>query len=190
MARKRLTKEIILSTAVELLEQGGYEDFSMRELAAALGVQVSSLYNHVKGIEELYNEICRLTVQRLQDMQPTQTEGQTPEEMLCGFARVFRAFVRENRELYRIMIATDCTMMSELGSLCHDVWEQLGLGKQECVYWEKTLLSLLYGFVFQESVIHSFPSNEIAEHCFSVAMQCFLDGLHQALGGNEERSAT
>lgn len=190
MARKGLTKEIILSTAVELLEENGYEDFSMRELAAALGVQVSSLYNHVKNIEELYTEIGKLTVQRFQNMQSPQIEGQTPEAMLCDLADTFRVFVRENKELYRIMIATDCRLMSEIDRQFQHAFVPFGLDENEQIYWGKTLLSLLYGFVFQESLIHSLQPKNIADHSFSVAMQCFFDGFHTALGDKKKRSAT
>lgn len=188
MAHKGLTREVILSTAVKLLEENGYEEFSMRELAAALGVQVSSLYNHVKNIEELYIEIGRLTVQKFQHMQPPQIEGQAPEEMLYDFANTFRVFVRENKELYRIMIAADCTLISEMDNRLYDALERLELEGQQRIYWGKTLLSVLFGFVFQESMMHSFPSDDIANHSFSVAMQCFFDGLHTALHATGKRS--
>ena len=47
MAKKGLTKEIIVNTALEQIEKNGLLAFSLRNLAASLGVQVSSLYNHI-----------------------------------------------------------------------------------------------------------------------------------------------
>ena len=47
MAKKGLTKEIIVNAALEQIEKNGLSAFSLRNLAASLGVQVSSLYNHI-----------------------------------------------------------------------------------------------------------------------------------------------
>ena len=53
MGRRGLNAEVIMEAAIELVEEKGYRNFSMRELAARLGVQPASLYNHVNGIEEV-----------------------------------------------------------------------------------------------------------------------------------------
>src|SRR4029077_10021064 len=45
-SRRPLTSERILDAAVELIDQSGLAELSMRHLGAALGVEAMSLYRH------------------------------------------------------------------------------------------------------------------------------------------------
>ena len=49
MAKKGLTKETVIDAAVALIEKNGVASFSLRNLASALEIRVSSLYNHISG---------------------------------------------------------------------------------------------------------------------------------------------
>jgi AcrR family transcriptional regulator len=60
--RVPLNREKVLRCAVRMADQGGIEALSMRALAAKLGVEAMSLYNHVPGKDELLNGIVDLVV--------------------------------------------------------------------------------------------------------------------------------
>lgn len=60
-------KEHILIAAAELFRDRGYAGTSMRDLARAVDLQVSSLYNHIKGKQELLQEICFANARRYQE---------------------------------------------------------------------------------------------------------------------------
>lgn len=51
-------KEVIINKAAHLFKDKGYKAASMRELADGVGVEAASLYNHIKGKNELLNIIC------------------------------------------------------------------------------------------------------------------------------------
>src|SRR4029077_19067970 len=51
--RLPLSRERILTAAIELADQGGIESLTMRKLAQALGVEAMSLYNHVASKGDL-----------------------------------------------------------------------------------------------------------------------------------------
>ncbi|MFJ5549815.1 TetR/AcrR family transcriptional regulator C-terminal domain-containing protein [Streptomyces sp. NPDC093225] len=53
MARERLTKEQIVRTAVELLDEEGLEGLNMRSLGKRLGTVATAVYWHVKNKDEL-----------------------------------------------------------------------------------------------------------------------------------------
>jgi len=57
-------KEIIKITAARLFRDRGYAATSMRDLAEAVNLKASSLYNHISGKEELLQEICFETAKR------------------------------------------------------------------------------------------------------------------------------
>ncbi|WP_298563930.1 TetR/AcrR family transcriptional regulator [uncultured Aliiroseovarius sp.] len=49
----KLTRDAILAAAVKLADEAGSDSLSMRKLAAALGVEAMSLYNHFAGKDAL-----------------------------------------------------------------------------------------------------------------------------------------
>ena len=51
---KRTTKEEILRLAVPLFAEHGYESVSMRDIAAAVGIQAPALYYHFSDKQSLY----------------------------------------------------------------------------------------------------------------------------------------
>ena len=51
------TREKIIYHALKLFAAKGYSGVSMREIAAAVGIQGASLYNHFKGKEDIFNAI-------------------------------------------------------------------------------------------------------------------------------------
>jgi AcrR family transcriptional regulator len=51
-------KELITQKAADLFKKKGFSSASMRELAESVGVEASSLYNHIGSKSELLQEIC------------------------------------------------------------------------------------------------------------------------------------
>ena len=51
------TKERILTAALDLFSQKGYEGTNMRELAASLGLVKSGIYKHFESKEAVWNEL-------------------------------------------------------------------------------------------------------------------------------------
>ena len=51
--REPLTAERIYQAALDLMQETGVEDLSMRKLASALGVDAMSIYHHVENKQAL-----------------------------------------------------------------------------------------------------------------------------------------
>lgn len=60
-----LSRELILDTALRLLDERGEAGAGMREVARELGVRPSALYNHVAGREDLIGGIRELISDRI-----------------------------------------------------------------------------------------------------------------------------
>jgi cyclase len=61
-ARLPLSRERITAAAIELADDKGVEQLSMRNLAARLGVEAMSLYNHVKNKDDLLDAMLDAVV--------------------------------------------------------------------------------------------------------------------------------
>lgn len=57
---ERSTKETILDVAIELFADKGYNRVSIREIAQAVGIRGSSIYNHFESKEALLDAVLRL----------------------------------------------------------------------------------------------------------------------------------
>lgn len=51
-------RDHILSEAAKIIKAQGYAGATMREIAGAVGVEVSSLYNHIQSKQEILYAIC------------------------------------------------------------------------------------------------------------------------------------
>lgn len=58
--RSRLNRERILRGALRIVDEHGLQALSMRKLAAELGVEAMSLYNHIEGKDDILDGIARL----------------------------------------------------------------------------------------------------------------------------------
>lgn len=64
--RRRLTPEAIVSKALRLADEEGFEALSMRKLAGSLGVTAMSLYNHVSGKDDLLDLMLNRVVAEIE----------------------------------------------------------------------------------------------------------------------------
>lgn len=86
--------ESIISTALDLFTEQNYEGTSMREIAAAVGVQPASLYNHYGSKEDILWEIVNRAWDELRRMQAEAADG------LADTLEQFRAFVRTHTHFH------------------------------------------------------------------------------------------
>lgn len=60
-----LTRRLILETALRLLDENGADGFEMKDVAAALEVRPSALYNHVRGKDAVLAGVRELVGERI-----------------------------------------------------------------------------------------------------------------------------
>lgn len=58
------TKEKIVETALDLFSQRGYDGVSVRDIARAVGIRESSLYNHFPGKRAIFDAIVDLCLRQ------------------------------------------------------------------------------------------------------------------------------
>ena len=51
------TKELILRSAMDIFLEAGYQEASMRKIAAKAGITAGAIYKHFSGKEEMFEEI-------------------------------------------------------------------------------------------------------------------------------------
>ncbi len=154
MAKRGLSKEIIYDEAERLVQEQGYDKLAIRELAARLEVKPASLYNHIKGIEELNVNIALKAAVRMKDTLEEAVKGKNTDEAFMAGTRAYRSFAMENKELYKALIhmpLLDDEAVRHAGfqsfSPLRDVIVKYGLPHKEMVNFVRWLRSAMHGFI-------------------------------------------
>ncbi len=95
--------ESILATALEILENNGPEELSMRHLAAQLKMKAPSLYRHYKDKATLEEALIETGSKQLQRLLFNQISQQTPADALRTCAKTYLLFSQEHPHLYTLM---------------------------------------------------------------------------------------
>lgn len=147
-ARPALTRERVLRAALSLVDRGGIPALSMRSVAAKLGVEAMSLYNHVAGKEDLLQGVADLVLSEIEIPPP----GTPWREAMRRRALSARAVFLEHPS--SAIVVESCTRMTParlayseaiIGLLMAD-------GFRPTLAYRAFLLldSYLYGFTMQE----------------------------------------
>jgi AcrR family transcriptional regulator len=93
-----ISREDIVDAATTIVEAGGYEEMSIRSLAADLGVAPMSLYRHIRDKDDLLNEV----VDRLlaQVWRPAAGEEDWQEWLVEAAARLRQFLVTQPAALH------------------------------------------------------------------------------------------
>ena len=101
----------LAAVSLELVEQHGHEDFSLREAATRCGVAVSSAYKHYASKGELLHAVADLGFQQLADLMERRVRAATrglegtrkPETRLFELGRQYILFAAARPNLFRLM---------------------------------------------------------------------------------------
>ncbi|MEU5263107.1 WHG domain-containing protein [Amycolatopsis sp. NPDC021455] len=100
MVRAGLTTERVVRAGAELADEAGFDRLTPSELARRLGVQVASLYSHVKNADDLRTKIALLALDELADRAAAALAGRAGRDALVAFADVYRDYAREHPGRY------------------------------------------------------------------------------------------
>jgi len=107
----RSRKDIIINEAARLIKEKGYIATTMRELARRVGIEASSLYNHIKSKEQILSEICFSLANKF-----------TAEMLVIEQSEVSN--IEKIKRLIRLHVIVN-TKTSEMASVMNDEWRHL-----------------------------------------------------------------
>lgn len=116
------TRDRILKEATELYLRDGFDGFSMRALAKAVGVTAPALYRHYASKENVLHEIMGEAFRRLSTELYKALSEPTPLERFRRAVTGYADFALENPRLYEVLFVP-ATMMGD-GELPESVQAQ------------------------------------------------------------------
>lgn len=190
MGKRGLTREAITEAAVAQIEEGGMAAFSLRALASSMGIQVSSLYNHIRGQRDLMTAVGLRAVAMLTEAEARAIRGREPEEALFALADAYRRFAWEHTELYRLVMGVHALAIPELEAAAKGIAEPIlqvlsgfGVEGDARIHGQRLLRSVMHGFFALENRGGFSGAPVDRETSYRLAIECVAAQLRKT-GGN------
>ena len=100
MSRAGLTAERLVRAGAEMADEIGFDQVTASAVARHFGVQVASLYSHVKSTHDLRTRIALLALEELADRGAAPLAGRAGKDALVALANVYRDYAREHPGRY------------------------------------------------------------------------------------------
>lgn len=104
------TKDKILKTSLKLFSSKGYKSTTVRDIAGAIGIKQSALYNHFKNkdeiLETLIGNLTSSAIVTLFDDKESQELHKQGKSLLMSIATTFKllGFDRQNEALFKLLM--------------------------------------------------------------------------------------
>ncbi|MGC2784726.1 MAG: TetR/AcrR family transcriptional regulator [Roseiarcus sp.] len=123
----------LITAAAAEIERIGYENLSLRELAASLNVSRAAPYRHFVDRRALLAALASGGFDELAAIyRKASGTGKTPQMRLNASGRAYLAFANERPQLFRLMFASDLfnahprdPMLIKAAGTCYQVFESL-----------------------------------------------------------------
>lgn len=174
-----LTKSAVVSTAVEILQQFGLADLSMRRLARELEVQVGALYWHVKNKQELLAEVAAelLNVPHLEVDPAAFPDSRQALLQLARKLYLVLLPIQDSPEVLEVASALRTTELRPLNQL-DELLRSAGLAGQEAGFGRQLLLNHILGSVaYRQNLIQLDVGGLEQADGFDWGLQRAVDGL-------------
>jgi len=167
------TKEKILKTALKLFSAKGYKATTVRDIAGAMGVKQSALYNHFKNkdeiLETLISDLTSSAIVTLFDDRDAQEAKNQGKALLASIGTTFKllGFDGQNEALYKLLMQ-EIFRNERIREIYNEHFYQENV---------KKLSGLFFGMMQEELIKSSDPlllANEFFSPLFFYQMQVTL----------------
>lgn len=145
----QLTRERIISAAMDLIEREGVDAVSMRRIAAQLDSGVMSLYNHVPSKAALLEGVAERVMAGIDfSVDPDMSW----EDQVRTQARAFREALREYPRCAMVTVSRPATSAAELRPMEHalTLLRNAGFGEDDAVRVVRMFIGYIIGSLLRE----------------------------------------
>lgn len=146
----------LLKTAIQIVDEEGWDVLTISYLAKKLTIQPPSIYNHVKNLDELKNSIALYGIQQLYDELHASICEQS-KEAIFSLAFAYIHFARKHPGLYQSTLSSTHTagdqytfVANQILELIFEVLKPYSLNEINQIHIVRGLRSILHGFVSLE----------------------------------------
>ncbi|AIS01228.1 TetR/AcrR family transcriptional regulator [Streptomyces glaucescens] len=183
MPRAGITADRLVTAAVELADEAGFENVTLSALARRFGVKDASLYSHVKNLQDLRTRMALRAGGELIDRIAAAVAGRAGKEALAAFAGAYRAYALEHPGRYAATqirveqtLLADSPALRRTAEITYGMLRAYGLGEPDLTDAVRLLRATFHGYCVLEAG-GGFGAPRDVEQSWNRA----VDALHTAL---------
>jgi AcrR family transcriptional regulator len=145
----QLSRERIVTAAIDMIERQGAEAVSMRRIATELGCGVMSLYNHVPSKSALLDDVAERVMSGIEF---TAAPGTDWQDQVRAQARAFRAIGRRYPRCTMVVVSRPTTSVTGLRPIENALatLREAGFGGPEAVLIMRSFVGFIVGSLLRE----------------------------------------
>jgi len=151
---KGLSFDYICGKALSMIDERGFEGFSLTALAAELGVKTASLYNYIGSLGELLTEVGARAADMMNAAAENEMRGKTRLDALMALAFSLWEYAKQHPGLYHLMVRGTMDISEDIKGEAKRVIEPIaealrgyGLTEGQRIHWIRLIRSFGYGFI-------------------------------------------
>ncbi|KRD84847.1 TetR family transcriptional regulator [Bacillus sp. Root147] len=184
--RQGLDFKKVIQTGENLANREGFYAVTIASLAKELNVRPPSLYNHIKGLEELRKELALSGLQQLYHLLKSAVEHAYAEDAVYQLSKAYVSFVRKSPGIYEATATVAPRIKDEevqkasdnIVFLVLDVLKSYQLPENEALHAVRSLRSILHGFSSLEQK-GGFGMSLSTDETLDFLIRTFALGLHR-----------
>lgn len=178
-----LGRESVISAAAKIANEQGLEALSMKRLAAQLGVQPPSLYNHIGSLAELKRELMLSGWRELEQRMLRSAAGIGGWEAFRAMCREFYRFAVGNCGVFNAMLwynkYSDSEAMAATGELFtyfYRTMAGLNISRDTSEHLMRTIRGFLEGFALLVNN-GAFGHSASIDESFELSLEVLIAGM-------------
>ncbi|KWU68475.1 TetR/AcrR family transcriptional regulator [Priestia megaterium] len=184
--RQGLDFKKVIQTGENLANREGFYAVTIASLAKELNVRPPSLYNHIKGLEELRKELALSGLQQLYHLLKSAVEHASREDAVYRLSQAYVSFVRKSPGIYEATATVAPRIQDEevqkasdnIVFLVLEVLKPYQLPENEALHAVRSLRSILHGFSSLEQK-GGFGMSLSTDETLDFLIRTFALGLHR-----------
>ena len=148
--KSKVTKEQIITAALELVQECGADSLNARGVAARLGTSTQPIFSHFHSMEDLKEQVIHSANSMYQIyVHQEMSSGKYPPYKSSGMAYI--RFAREERELFKLLFMRDRTgeeireNRNEIASFLGLIQQNLGLSEDDAYLFHLEMWVCVHG---------------------------------------------
>ncbi len=179
-----ITRTQVIESAATLVNAHGFAALSLAQIASQAGIKVPSLYNYVRGIDDVRQALATRGAQEILAVVVQAAVGRAGTDAIMAVAVAYRAYIVHNPGVYAATIQT----ANPDPIFLHANGELLRVLTQILAPYQLTAPDLIHALRGLRSLVHGFATLEISggfgipvdlDASFVRMVQTFIGGISQ-----------
>jgi AcrR family transcriptional regulator len=154
--RPRLSVEVIVDTALKVLDDEGLDNLTTTNVARRLGVTQPALYSHMASLDELRRAVATRGAQELSALVRQAVQGKEADDALYAMAHAYREYVRRHPDRYLLQLSAPRSSaysraMERAAEAVRGVLRSYGLAEDQVREAHVAFRAAVHGFVHLEA---------------------------------------